>query len=314
MKKKLNSNSGFTLIELIIAIAVLAFLMTAVSSMMGSSVMTNRKAQADLEVQTSAQETYNRITDAIMQAKKIYIFGYTYSGTPDFSKSGSAAGGSPTYFVAGLYDEKTYAEYNADGSLNATNTADANKAAIVSDLYRLGYTVSTTDVKFFHEIAGQDIYVKKLIIADAETLDLSLVSSYTMTNPNTWELTDAIYGGTKTVTQNPGSTGYSETDTVVNIFTFDENKLYFEKRYAFMTSKNDMVSDWTDPDVVKRNIYSQSLSYVTTDSDPLSGCIAKINPDKGSIAVDLYFNDKSMAYTSLGMINIRNSYVLKAKQ
>ncbi len=77
MKKKLNSNSGFTLIELIIAIAVLAFLMTAVSSMMGSSVMTNRKAQADLEVQTSAQETYNRITDAIMQAKKIYIFGYT---------------------------------------------------------------------------------------------------------------------------------------------------------------------------------------------------------------------------------------------
>lgn len=314
MKKKLNSNSGFTLIELIIAIAVLAFLMTAVSSMMGSSVMTNRKAQADLEVQTSAQETYNRITDAIMQAKKVYIFGYTYSGTPDFSKSGSAAGGSPAYFVAGLYDEKTYAEYNADGSFSATKTADANKTAIASDLYKLGYTVSTTDIKFFHEIAGKDIYVKKLIIADAETLDISLAAQATATGSDEWEVRDFIYGGTVEVKRGPGGSGYSETDTVVNIFTFDENKLYFEKKYAFMTSKNDMVSDWTDPDVVKRNIYSESLSYVTTDSDPLSGCVAKINPDKGSIAVDLYFNDKSMAYTSLGMINIRNSYVLKAKQ
>lgn len=87
MNKKLNSNRGFTLIELIIAIAVLAFLMTAISSLMTSSLITNRKTQADIEVQTTAQETYNKITDALMQAKAIYVLGYTYSGTPDFSKA-----------------------------------------------------------------------------------------------------------------------------------------------------------------------------------------------------------------------------------
>ena len=54
MKNKLKSNSGFTLIELIIAIAILAFLMTAVGSMMSSSVLTNRKAQADITVQDAA--------------------------------------------------------------------------------------------------------------------------------------------------------------------------------------------------------------------------------------------------------------------
>ncbi|MCM1209712.1 MAG: prepilin-type N-terminal cleavage/methylation domain-containing protein, partial [Ruminococcus sp.] len=86
MNKKLNSNRGFTLIELIIAIAVLAFLMTAISSLMTSSLITNRKTQADIEVQTTAQETYNKITDALMQAKSVYILGYTYPGTPDFSK------------------------------------------------------------------------------------------------------------------------------------------------------------------------------------------------------------------------------------
>lgn len=38
-----NKNSGFSLVELIIAIAVLAFLMLAVSSFMGSSVITNKE-------------------------------------------------------------------------------------------------------------------------------------------------------------------------------------------------------------------------------------------------------------------------------
>ena len=63
MKSKIKQNSGFSLIELIIAMAVLSFLMLAVSSFMGSSVMQNRKAKVDIKMQASAQETYGLITD-----------------------------------------------------------------------------------------------------------------------------------------------------------------------------------------------------------------------------------------------------------
>lgn len=64
----------------------------------------------------------------------------------------------------------------------------------------------------------------------------------------------------------------------------------------------------------QQKYFSNSISYVTTDDESLSGCVVNLNPDKGSLAVDLYFNDKNMTYTSLGMVNVRNSYVLKAKQ
>lgn len=315
MNKKLNNNRGFTLIELIIAIAVLAFLMTAISSLMTSSLISNRRTQADIVVQTTAQETYNKITDALMQAKSIYVLGYTYPDTPNFSKSGESAGGSPSYFVAGVYDEKTYAVRDAvTGEIKVDATRDANKTAIVNELNRYGITADVGEVKFFHELAGQDIYIKKLVVVTAETLDITQVPSATADGADKWNCQNAITGQLITVKRAPSGTGFSENDTVVNVFTFDEGNLYYEKQHALMTGKNDIVSDWTDSDVVRRNIFSNSLSYVTTDDEPLSGCVVNINPDKGSLAVDLYFSDKNMTYTSLGMVNVRNSYVLKAKQ
>lgn len=315
MNKKLNSNRGFTLIELIIAIAVLAFLMTAISSLMTSSLITNRKTQADIEVQTTAQETYNKITDALMQAKSVYILGYTYSGTPDFSKAGESAGGMPSYFVAGLYDEKTYAVRDVvTNELKVDATKDNNKTAIVNELQKYGISASVAEVKFFHELVGKDIYIKKLVVVTSENLDIAQVASANSTGPGEWECINAITNQLVKVKQAPGGSGFSENDTVVNVFTFDEGNLYYEKEYALMTGKNDKVSDWTDADAVRRNIFSNSISYVTTDDEPLSGCVVNLNPDKGSLAVDLYFNDKNMTYTSLGMVNVRNSYVLKAKQ
>lgn len=316
MNKKLNSNRGFTLIELIIAIAVLAFLMTAISSLMTSSLITNRKTQADIVVQTTAQETYNKITDALMQAKSVYILGYTYPDIPNFSKSGEAAGGSPSYFVAGLYDEKTYAVRDVvTGELKADATKDRNKEAIVNELSLYGISSNVAEVKFFHELAGQDIYIKKLVVVTSETLDINLVpSAVGAMSGDEWDCVNAFTHLPVNVKRSPSGAGFSENDMVVNIFTFDKGNLYYEKEYALMTGKNDKVSDWTDADVVRRNLFSNAISYVTTDDEPLSGCVVSLNPDKGSLAVDLYFNDKNMTYTSLGMVNVRNSYVLKAKQ
>ncbi|MCM1273352.1 MAG: prepilin-type N-terminal cleavage/methylation domain-containing protein [Clostridium sp.] len=317
MDTKQKNNSGFTLIELIIAIAVLAFLMTAVSSMMGSSVFANKKAQNDLTVQTSAQDVYNKLTDTVMQAKKVYVFGYTFSGTPNFSKSGDAATGTPGLNVYAVFDKRKYLQKDATGAYDEARTIDKNKEAIVNDLANYGYTVSSANIKFFSELAPTDeLYVQKLIVVSAVPIDLSAVPSYSGGASGGYTITNAfthVPDVIKTNVSVTGDTVYSEYDSLVTVFTFDEDNLYLEQKYAYMTSLNDYVTDWSDANAVKRRLYSDSIGYNTTDGDTISGCVAKIDYNNGAIGFDLFFNKKNMTYTSLGMVNVRNSYILKAK-
>ena len=59
---KSKKNKGFTLVELIVAIAVLALLITAVVTFMGHESVTLRKQEADISVQNSGQETLNELS------------------------------------------------------------------------------------------------------------------------------------------------------------------------------------------------------------------------------------------------------------
>ena len=77
MKKRQTNNRGVTLVELVVALAVLAMLMVAVIMLMSNNTVIYRKTKADISVQTSAQETYSALQDSIMQAKYIELTGYT---------------------------------------------------------------------------------------------------------------------------------------------------------------------------------------------------------------------------------------------
>ena len=295
MKNKLKSNSGFTLIELIIAIAILAFLMTAVGSMMSSSVLTNRKAQADITVQDAAQLTYNKISDAIMQSKKVFIEGYMLnsgSTTPEFSENGK----SVSYSATKVYLAK---------KMDPHGTKAQNCSKVISELSNHGITgASEANIKFFDEITSSDtIYVSKRIVYTSEPITgVSL------------PVTKTDYEGQSvTVSELPTTGDPDQADTVVNTFTFIDNKLYLEKKYLFSTGKNDVISDWTDAAALEKNLYSNAIGYVTNGTLNLSGCLVRVDAKNGSIGVDLNFNDKKMTYTTLGMVNIRNSYVLRAK-
>ena len=75
MNKIRKDNRGVTLIELMIALAILAMLMTAVIMMMSNNTVVYRKSKADINVQTTAQETYSSLQDVIMQATDIKLWG-----------------------------------------------------------------------------------------------------------------------------------------------------------------------------------------------------------------------------------------------
>ena len=76
MKMRQTNNRGVTLVELMVALAVLAMLMTAVIMLMSNNTVIYKKTKADITVQTTAHETYNAIQDSIMQAKYIELKGY----------------------------------------------------------------------------------------------------------------------------------------------------------------------------------------------------------------------------------------------
>lgn len=78
MNKKKN-DYGVTLIELVVAVAILALLGTAIVGIMGSNTAIFRKNKADIGIQKSAQETYNQLYEDLSQANYVYIEGYISS-------------------------------------------------------------------------------------------------------------------------------------------------------------------------------------------------------------------------------------------
>ncbi len=69
-----NDNKGFTLVELIVALAVMSLLMIAVVGLMIMNTATNKRLKADSAVQSEAGELYESINDSVSQAKYIEIY------------------------------------------------------------------------------------------------------------------------------------------------------------------------------------------------------------------------------------------------
>ena len=107
MNRKQVNNRGVTLVELVVALAILAMVMTAVIMMMSSNSVVYRKTKSDIDVQTKAQETFNTLQDSIMQAKYIEMKGYTDTDPTivTYKKKSLAADGETVTDFSKLKDE-----------------------------------------------------------------------------------------------------------------------------------------------------------------------------------------------------------------
>lgn len=304
MNKKRQQNSGFSLIELIIALAVLAFLMLAVSSFMGASVSHTKKEQADVKIQTQAQETYSLITDSIMQSNEILMVGYTTSNPDDvsFKKPGETS--------TATFTKKFYVK---DKAVADALLADPSK-------YGVEGSVSKTDIVYFKDLDSKTpVYVSYLRIESSVPLDMNfvpggnpnIIADQVITNDLTGEATKV------SCTEQNSKKVYSVNDTLVSSFYFKDNNLYYGRKYAFMTSSDDEV-DMTDDASMQTHLYSKYFSYLVGKASAvdvgISGCVATVNAADGSIGIDLYYKQSDMEYTTNGRVNPRNSYVLVPKK
>lgn len=309
MRRNTKQNSGFSLIELVIAMAVLAFLMLAVTSFMSSSVMSNKKAKVDVRLQSQAQETYSLLTDSIMQATDIAIIGYVANDDSliDFDTAGKEG-----TEVSGLVLTKKYIVRDQDA-------ADALQA-------KYG-VVTPDDIIFFGDesLKGKKIYIQTMEIKSAVPLNMQYVAganmddevTQTITAPGTSEPVEVscVKKGTELI--------YSINDTLTSTFYFDDNNMYYGQKYLYMTEENRKTLDGTkldDPMTIgdaasmQDHLYNKYFSYVKGKCGAaevsVPGCVATIDGKEGAIGIDLYYNQSSMSYTTLGLVSPRNSYVL----
>lgn len=310
MKHTIKKNSGFSLIELVIAMAVLSFLMLAVSSFMGSSVMQNKKVKVDVKMQTQSQETYGLVSDAIMQASDIVMVGYEASNDSliDFTKVGEKTTATLTKHF-----------YVRDEDVKKDLIKDPGK-------YGIDGSVSETEIKLFKDVdKDTKIYVKSMRIESAVPIDMNqtegkgnanISAEQTLMNDLTGK-EEKIDCEEKTAADGTTKKVYSTNDTQVSTFCFDENNLYYGRKYAFMSALNDPL-DMSDSTSKREHLYNKYFSYNTFDAagveNAVSGCVATIDAEAGTVGMDFYYYQSNMQYTTNGRVNTRNSFVLKPRK
>ena len=289
----MKNNKGMSLVELIIAIAMLALVITAIAGLMSSNTLTFKKQKSDVFVQNTAQETYNRLTDAIMQAKEIEIKGFTLSGLSERpaligTSMGEVMGGTATAVsikkgkfnpsVSGDKEEYYFQWYKDD---MAATAEDMYKEVYITEL-KIKYSVPL-------EIGGVPAALQGIIKGNHDLYD-------TVTNK-----------------VKPGV-----TDTCTATYTFDENVVKLAVTYDYMSKYNTVTSD---PDNL---VFTDCLNFIDVGGTKVPGIRAKIDAENNAIGLDMFFAQKmknqpksdgsypatGMEYESKGMINIRNSYVL----
>ncbi|MCR5225663.1 MAG: prepilin-type N-terminal cleavage/methylation domain-containing protein [Eubacterium sp.] len=329
------NNKGFTLVELVVAFAILALIATGIVGIMSSNSVLFRKTKKDINISTSAQESYNKITEDLMQAKYVYIEGYTANTDISFPKTEP---GSTTATLTGVQilrasDINLINDSSAVGTLSTfmstmSTSPDAARTAVGDDdsfdsYYQTFRYMSATEKEEYErfltsiptgtyspftsasfkeenittgDITYHNVYVSKIIIMYAVPLKPEYVPSSLEASAK--ELIDL---------SNPGAgTRWKDNDFCIETIEFVNDKMYISDKYHYMTDINSSGSITAD-----NNIYASDINYVTTgSSNVIPGVVAKIDGENDSIMLDVYFAKYDMSYQNKGMTVIRNSYVL----
>lgn len=162
MKK--NNNKGFTFIELVLYMGILAVFMVAVTNLMGSVSASNRKMTTKEKVQTMASETYDSISDMLMSAVDVRVYGTAYisvvnSGVQSYKKV------TGIFLIPGEDDTKD----EGTGAVTLNNEIKQTINGVTVEYYDIA------DIKSFGDVTNPSTNVETYITADSDSAGLLYV-------------------------------------------------------------------------------------------------------------------------------------------
>lgn len=277
-----NKNKGFTLVELVLYMGILAIFMVAVINLIAQVTNSNSKLTSRRKVQNQASEAYDSISDMLMSAVDVKISGTAYiytegSGSTPVKKTGIFIVPEADYdYVkntdgtlmddgASAYITEKMAAVSATGTVGSAAALSAS-CYDIADIVSFGDTATPSTDDNTYIVADGDLY---LYIKYASGIDADGDTIYTCC----------------TLT-------YSEADGKIYAYKCDGGSTY-------------------DGVFVDASNASDGVFCKYVDDFKL-----QVNPDEDSISVVLDLEDTRSAYSySLsGVVGLRNSYVLKAHE
>ncbi len=207
-----TNNQGFSLVELILAIAILAIIMVALASFMGTTTRTYTRTKNDIEVQEKGQEIYDSIADKMMQATCIRIgtsdgneyYSYPSEKKYDFSGIDDVSKAQKISYMSIAYERKAgTGEYMAVADTYYYDSANKQlyMKRYLGDIRSAAVTGSTdivvTDSASMSEATGEKILKTAVensstIIGNSDLLvgsNIEEITGYVIPNDNSVYLT-----------------------------------------------------------------------------------------------------------------------------
>ena len=293
MLKNLQNNKGFTFVELVISIAILAIVGAAIVGIMSSNTVVFRKSKADLDIQNVAMDSFNQLENDIMQAKYIYIEADGHKYTCASDKNLLQAGGkSKIDDLIQMTETELQNQYKAFAAADATGT----QRKVFDSYYNKVRYMSAQDKVLYYAFLDSGI-------GDGTNLTFEDLDKSTPLNNVT--LIRVVYpvkiDGVLPVVTTTLSDGSTVTETInyqacVVDYKFDSGKIQFQRQYS-----QDITAT-----------FPQSSEPWSTYTDLANGNMSAVIDCIGnSIKLSQGFDKSSRKYNSERTIPIRNSYVLR---
>ena len=336
MVKIKNHNNGFTLVELVVSIAILGLIIIAISGVMFSNNIIFRKTKSDIDIQTIAQDTANLVTNDIMQAKYIYIEGTTCDTDLVFKVDDVGGDATGNLHSVKCVNKSDYLLMNSPTQYAQFISASGFfiKAEDLKD-YREGLSTTVSEGEVYSPREKFDVYYNKIRYMSPSELGLykTFVQDAKNSGANTYYASDSLKNspnGYKSIYVNKMIIEYlvpldkkyvDETD----INSLDEDKRYATCKVTYELEKKKLTvtteySDETgENDMEQLNssqVYTDCLNYLSVGSggasaDDVSGFVAKVDSEGNAMQLNMYFVKNGMRYNSENTIQFRNSYVVK---